>query len=89
MKLLVPSDQIGCIIGKGGQIVQNIRSETGAQIRILKDDHLPTCALSSDELVQVIYSLSFKVLVPFLSISMLSKIYSLLFPSSSSPSLVF
>lgn len=52
-RLLVPSDQIGCIIGKGGQIVQNIRTETGAQIRILKDDHLPRCALSSDELVQV------------------------------------
>lgn len=53
IKLLVPSDQIGCIIGKGGQIVQNIRIETGAQIRILKDDHLPSCALSSDELVQI------------------------------------
>lgn len=52
-RLLVPSDQIGCIIGKGGQIVQNIRSETGAQIRILKDEHLPPCALSTDELVQV------------------------------------
>ncbi|XP_027359577.1 RNA-binding KH domain-containing protein RCF3 isoform X2 [Abrus precatorius] len=52
-KLLVPSDQIGCVIGKGGQIVQNIRSETGAQIRILKDEHLPACALSSDELVQI------------------------------------
>ncbi|KAG4914608.1 hypothetical protein JHK87_052165 [Glycine soja] len=52
-KLLVPSDQIGCVIGKGGSIVQNIRSETGAQIRILKDDHLPLCALSSDELVQI------------------------------------
>ncbi|KAI3452288.1 hypothetical protein Pfo_008953 [Paulownia fortunei] len=53
VRLLVPSDQIGCIIGKGGQIVQSIRSETGAQIRIVKDDHLPTCALSSDELVQI------------------------------------
>ena len=52
-KLLVPSDQIGCVIGKGGQIVQNIRSDTGAQIRILKDEHLPRCALSSDELVLV------------------------------------
>lgn len=52
-KLLVPSDQIGCVIGKGGQIVQNIRSETGAQIRILKDERLPLCALNSDELVQV------------------------------------
>ncbi|GAV73641.1 KH_1 domain-containing protein [Cephalotus follicularis] len=53
-RLLVPSDQIGCIIGKGGQIVQNIRSDTGAQIRILKDDHLPACALNSDELVQIL-----------------------------------
>lgn len=52
-RLLVPSDQIGCVIGKGGQIVQNIRTETGAQIRILKDNHLPSCALSSDELVQI------------------------------------
>ncbi|XP_073060362.1 RNA-binding KH domain-containing protein RCF3-like isoform X1 [Primulina eburnea] len=52
-RLLVSSDQIGCIIGKGGQIVQNIRSETGAQICIVKDDHLATSALSSDELVQI------------------------------------
>ncbi|KAJ7974388.1 KH domain-containing protein [Quillaja saponaria] len=51
-RLLVPSDQIGCVIGKGGQIIQSIRSETGAQIRIVKDDIRP-CALSSDELVQV------------------------------------
>ncbi|KAJ8775348.1 hypothetical protein K2173_020352 [Erythroxylum novogranatense] len=52
-RLLVASDQIGCIIGKGGQIVQNIRSETGAQIRILKDDRLPSCALNTDELLLV------------------------------------
>lgn len=44
---------VRCIIGKGGQIVQNICSESGAQIRILKDKHLPACALSSDELLQV------------------------------------
>lgn len=70
VKLLVPSDQIGCIIGKGGQIVQTIRSETGAQIRILKDDHLPACALSSDELVQVISSLSpFWVTSPYYRVS--------------------
>lgn len=55
-RLLVPSDQIGCIIGKGGQIVQSIRTDTGAQIRILKDEHLPTCALSADELVQVTWA---------------------------------
>ncbi|KAL5722872.1 hypothetical protein ACHQM5_006334 [Ranunculus cassubicifolius] len=53
IRLLVPSDQIGCIIGKGGQIVQGIRTDTGAQIRILKNEHLPACALSSDELLQI------------------------------------
>ncbi|MED6183371.1 hypothetical protein PIB30_037288 [Stylosanthes scabra] len=52
-RLLVPSDQIGCVIGKGGQIVQSIRSDTGAQIRILKDERLPGCALNNDELVQI------------------------------------
>lgn len=53
VRLLVPSDQIGCCIGKGGQIVQNIRTDTGAQIRIMKDNHMPACAVASDELVQV------------------------------------
>ncbi|KAJ0987434.1 hypothetical protein J5N97_005790 [Dioscorea zingiberensis] len=52
-RLLVPSDQIGCIIGKGGQIVQGLRSDTGAQIRILKSEHLPPCALNNDELLQI------------------------------------
>ncbi|XP_022891166.1 KH domain-containing protein HEN4-like [Olea europaea var. sylvestris] len=53
VRLLVPSDQIGCVIGKGGQIIQNIRTETGVQIRILGSEHLPPCALSSDELIQL------------------------------------
>ncbi|MCD7467769.1 hypothetical protein HAX54_005388 [Datura stramonium] len=53
IRLLVPSDQIGCFIGKRGQIVQNTRSESGARMPILKDKHLPACALSSDELLQL------------------------------------
>lgn len=53
IRMLVPSDQIGCVIGKGGQVIQNMRSETGAQIRVLSSEHLPPCALSSDELIQV------------------------------------
>lgn len=55
VRMLVPADQIGCIIGKGGQVVQNIRSETRAQIRIMKDENLPLCAQSFDELLQVSY----------------------------------
>ena len=53
VQLLVPSDQIGRVIGKGGQIIQSIRSESGAQVRILKDDHLPSRVLSSDKLIQI------------------------------------
>ncbi|KAF5779560.1 putative K domain-containing protein [Helianthus annuus] len=53
VRMLVPSDQIGCVIGKGGQVVQTIRNETHAQIRILSSDYLPNCALSSDELLQI------------------------------------
>lgn len=53
VRMLVASDQIGCVIGKGGQVIQNIRSETQAQIRVLSNEHLPPCALSSDELLQV------------------------------------
>ncbi|CAH8327660.1 unnamed protein product [Eruca vesicaria subsp. sativa] len=52
-KLLVPSDQIGCVLGKGGQVVQNIRSETGAHIRVSKDRNMPLCALNTDELIQI------------------------------------
>ncbi|XP_022725210.1 RNA-binding KH domain-containing protein RCF3-like [Durio zibethinus] len=54
VRMLVASDQIGCVIGKGGQVIQNIRSETHAQIRVLSNEHLPLCALSSDELLQII-----------------------------------
>ncbi|CAN4124487.1 unnamed protein product [Withania somnifera] len=53
VRMLVPSDQIGCVIGKGGQVIQNLRSETGAQIRVLSSEHLPPCALSTDELLQI------------------------------------
>lgn len=51
-RLLVPTDQIGCLIGKGGHIIQGLRTDTGAQIRILTD-LLPACAMSGDELLVV------------------------------------
>ncbi|KAF7125068.1 hypothetical protein RHSIM_Rhsim12G0064700 [Rhododendron simsii] len=53
VRMLVPSDQIGCVIGKGGQVIQNMRTETRAQIRVISSDHLPPCASNSDELVQI------------------------------------
>lgn len=52
-RLLVPNNQIGCLLGKGGKIIEQMRDETGAQIRILPKEQLPGCALPTDELVQV------------------------------------
>lgn len=52
-RLLVPSNQIGCLLGKGGSIISDMRKATRANIRILPKDVLPRCALETDELVQV------------------------------------
>lgn len=53
VRLLVLSSQVGCILGKGGSVIKQMSSDSGAQIRILPRDKLPSCASTSDELVQV------------------------------------
>ena len=53
LRLLVLSTQVGCILGKGGNVIKQMSSESGAQIRILPRDKLPPCASALDELVQV------------------------------------
>ena len=45
--------QIGALIGKGGSIINSMREETGAHIRVLPREALPLSAHQSDELVQV------------------------------------
>lgn len=52
-RLLVPNNMVGCLLGKGGDVIQRLRSETGASIRVLPSEHLPSCALPTDELVQM------------------------------------
>ncbi|XP_031250560.1 KH domain-containing protein HEN4-like [Pistacia vera] len=52
-RLLVPNNMVGCLLGKRGDVIQRLRSETGANIRILPADHLPACAMDTDELVQI------------------------------------
>lgn len=52
-RLLVPNNLVGCLLGRKGDVIQRLRSETGANIRVLPADHLPACAMSNDELVQV------------------------------------
>ncbi|KAK9139549.1 hypothetical protein Scep_009230 [Stephania cephalantha] len=53
VRLLVLSNQVGCILGKGGSVIKQMAAESGAQIRILPRDKLPQCASPSDELVQI------------------------------------
>ena len=53
VRLLVPKSHIGCLLGKGGKIIEQMRKEFGAQIRILPKEQHPPCAASADELVQV------------------------------------
>lgn len=62
-RLLVPNYMVGCLLGKGGDVIQRLRSETGANIRVLPADHLPACAMGTDELVQVrfLYFASFSM----------------------------
>lgn len=54
VRLLVPKNHIGCILGKGGKIIEQMRKDIGAQIRILPKEQHPTCATETDELVQVV-----------------------------------
>ncbi|CAI0544993.1 unnamed protein product [Linum tenue] len=53
MRLLIPSRVIGCIIGKSGSIISEIRKRTNADIRISKGDK-PKCAEANDELVELL-----------------------------------
>lgn len=53
VRLLVPNNMVGCLLGKRGDVIQRLRSETGANIRVLPADHLSPYAMDTDELVQV------------------------------------
>lgn len=52
-RLLVPSQHIGCLLGKGGSIITEMRKLTGAGIRIFGNEQIPRCAQRNDEMVQV------------------------------------
>ncbi|XVE89263.1 hypothetical protein DITRI_Ditri19aG0189000 [Diplodiscus trichospermus] len=56
--LLVHSQQIGCLLGKGGHIVNEMRRATGASIRVFPKEQLTKFVGSlNDEVVQVVGSL--------------------------------
>jgi poly(rC)-binding protein 2/3/4 len=53
-RLVVPRQHVGCLLGKGGKIIEQMRSETKTHIRILpRDQNTPRCVSLSEEVVQV------------------------------------
>lgn len=54
-RLAVPSNLVGCLLGKGGSIVSETRRATGTNIWIMVGDQVPKCASEDDEVVQVCY----------------------------------
>ncbi|KAI3744487.1 hypothetical protein L1987_57569 [Smallanthus sonchifolius] len=54
-RLLVPSSRIGCLIGRGGSIISEMRNLTRANIRIIsiENENLPKVASEDEEMVQI------------------------------------
>ncbi|XP_068644991.1 RNA-binding KH domain-containing protein RCF3-like [Aristolochia californica] len=54
-RLIVPRTIVGCLLGKGGKIIEQMRIETKTQIRILpRDRNMPQCVTVTEEIVQVV-----------------------------------
>ncbi|KAI4387804.1 hypothetical protein MLD38_000206 [Melastoma candidum] len=66
LHLLVRSSQTGCLIGRGGCIISEMRRVTKATIRILSKDDLPKIAADDDGMVQEGASSSLMPVVPYL-----------------------
>lgn len=52
-RLVVPSNQVGCLLGKGGVIVSEIRKVTGASIRVVGGNQVPKCVSEKNEVVLI------------------------------------
>ncbi|KAJ7965897.1 KH domain-containing protein [Quillaja saponaria] len=52
-RVLVSSNQIGCLLGKGGSIITEMRKLSGAHIHILGKDQVPKFASEDEEVVQI------------------------------------
>lgn len=57
-RLLVPSSKVGCLLGQGGHIINDMRRRTHADIRVFSKKEKPKCASEDEELVQVMHLLS-------------------------------
>ncbi|KAL0384399.1 UNVERIFIED_CONTAM: KH domain-containing protein HEN4 [Sesamum radiatum] len=52
-RVVVPSNQVGCLLGKGGAIISEMRKVTGAALRIFAGNQVPKCASENDEVLQI------------------------------------
>ncbi|XVF44865.1 hypothetical protein PTKIN_Ptkin02bG0158100 [Pterospermum kingtungense] len=52
-RLVVPTSQVGCLLGKGGAIISEMRKATGTGIRIFRTDQVPKCVTENDQVVQI------------------------------------
>jgi poly(rC)-binding protein 2/3/4 len=52
-QLVVSPNQVGCLLGKGGAIVSEMRKATGASIKIIGADQVSKCASDKEQVVQV------------------------------------
>nr|UPW27177.1 RNA-binding KH domain-containing protein RCF3 [Allium cepa]UPW27178.1 RNA-binding KH domain-containing protein RCF3 [Allium cepa] len=58
-RLVVPRLHVGCLMGKHGKIIEMMRIETQAHIRILaRDDSTPQCVKMNEEIVQIVGEIS-------------------------------
>ncbi|KAG8368595.1 hypothetical protein BUALT_Bualt15G0061800 [Buddleja alternifolia] len=52
-RVVVSSNQVGCLLGKGGKIISEMRKVTGAGLRLLRGNQVPKCASENDEVLQI------------------------------------
>ncbi|KAJ8452932.1 hypothetical protein Cgig2_014695 [Carnegiea gigantea] len=52
-RLLVPSNQVGCLLGRGGAIISEMRKAARVGIHVLRGDQVPKCASEDDEVVEI------------------------------------
>ncbi|CAN8302099.1 unnamed protein product [Cochlearia groenlandica] len=54
-RLVVSRVHVGCLLGKGGKIIEQMRIETKTHIRILpRETNLPRCVSLAEEIVQIV-----------------------------------
>lgn len=58
-RLLLPSSKVGCILGQGGHVINEMRRRTKADIRVYSKQEKPKCASKDEELVKVTYYVVF------------------------------